>query len=187
MDPAGRARGRSRGRGRGEEGLDTLTRRPDLAQQHGIAPYTTQPPHVCGTQVFNLFRYMVLNVALSMRRLLDGPEEACIKNQKHEALHLHLHTRELDQGVGQPAAHLLGIRRKNYHMLEQHLAEPHRLFVVGLLPHLLYRQPALLPQVLWPVEIPQPAWVVEQAVDVSKGMFRFILVLRLNSSNWVNF
>jgi|LakMenEpi03Aug12_release.lakeMendotaPanAssembly.Ray.scaffolds.fasta_scaffold2552341_1 hypothetical protein len=45
MDPAGRARGRSRGRGRGEE-PDTLTRRPDLAQQHGTAPYPTQPPHV---------------------------------------------------------------------------------------------------------------------------------------------
>jgi hypothetical protein len=44
MDPAGRARGRSRGRGRGDE-VET-TRRPDLAQQHGIAPYSTQPPHV---------------------------------------------------------------------------------------------------------------------------------------------
>lgn len=46
MDPVGRARGRSRGRGRGEEGTETSTRRPDVAQHHGIAPYTTQPPHV---------------------------------------------------------------------------------------------------------------------------------------------
>ena len=45
MDPAGRARGRSRGRGRGDD-VETTARRPDLAQQHGIAPYPTHPPHV---------------------------------------------------------------------------------------------------------------------------------------------
>jgi len=46
MDPAGRARGRSRGRGRGDD--VESARRPDLAQQHGIAPYSTQPPHLAG-------------------------------------------------------------------------------------------------------------------------------------------
>ena len=47
---AGRARGRSRGRGRGEE-TDT-TRRPDVAQHHGTAPYPAHPQHVRNFNVF---------------------------------------------------------------------------------------------------------------------------------------